>query len=249
MASKNKFDIYGNTVHISRDGWDKLANTTFREDYIDELMSVTWGISNGYIYSQKLGYLHRYIMGKWYGNDMVEKMTSSGFVVDHMNNDSFDCEISNLCFLSSDENKAKGFTVDKQSHELRWDIALNMFKDFDTSYFQITIFFNKTMYLVNSQTNESYPASSLKLLYNKNYDMVINDARYILLSYKESGKFGLSKLNFVEYKIEKAHLMHLNEEDRDKAVIEIDGKQYLIINEHTRMLKINYDKGWTPKNE
>ena len=67
MASKNRFEINGDTVHIFRDGWEHLASTSYRDDYIDELQSVTWGITNGYLRSNKLGYLHRYVVGKWYG--------------------------------------------------------------------------------------------------------------------------------------------------------------------------------------
>lgn len=249
MASKNKFDVHGEVVHISRDGWDKLASTTYREDYYGELKSVTWGITNGYLRSQKLGYLHRYIMAKWYGQDVLDKMTAAGFVVDHMNNESFDCQISNLSFLSSDENKAKGFTVDKQSNELRWNLALNMFKDFETGYFQMTIFFNKTMYFINADTNESYPVSALKLLYDTNYEIVINDARYIMLSYKEAGRFQLNRLNHIELKIEKAQFIFLNEQEKDRALVEIDGQHFLLINDHTRVVKVNYEKGWKPNSE
>ena len=249
MSSKNRFEINGDTVHIFRDGWEHLASTSYRDDYIDELQSVTWGITNGYLRSNKLGYLHRYVVGKWYGTDVLDEMTKSGFIVDHMDNDSFNCNIDNLSFLSSDENKAKGFTVDKQTKELRWNIALNMFRDFSTGYYQTTIFFNNTMFFVNDNTKESYPVSSIKLLYTCGYEIVINDARYILLNYKDNGKFSLGKLNYADYKIEKAILFNLNEEDKDKAIIDIDGKQFLIINEHTRMLKIQYDKGWIPEKE
>lgn len=247
MASKNKFEVHGETIHISRDEWSKLACTTYREDYYDELKSVTWGESKGYLKSQKLGYLHRYIVSKWYGQELLDEMTKAGWVVDHMNNNGFDCEISNLYFLSSDENKAKGFTVDKKSEALRSRIALNMFKDFTTGLFQITIFFNDEMYFVNSITGESFQVSSLKLLYNADYTLVINDARTILLNYEQNKKFELGKLHFIDYKIEKALLIRLKDEDRNKAIIEIDGEHYILINERTRMHKINYDKGWLPK--
>ena len=71
MASKNRFEINGDTVHIFRDGWEHLASTSYRDDYIDELQSVTWGITNGYLRSNKLGYLHRYVVGKWH---LIQKM-------------------------------------------------------------------------------------------------------------------------------------------------------------------------------
>jgi hypothetical protein len=188
-------------------------------------------------------------MAKWYGQDILDKMTAEGFVVDHMNNESFDCQISNLSFLSSDENKAKGFTVDKQSNELRWNLALNMFKDFETGCYQMTIFFNKTMHFENVDTNERYPVSALKLLYDTNYEIVINDARYIMLSYKDAGRFQLNRLNHIELKIEKAQFIFLNEQEKDRAFVEIDGQHFLLINDHTRVVKVNFEKGWKPNSE
>lgn len=247
MSSKNTFMQNGDILTISREGWDIRPVATFREDYIDEMKSVTWGVNNGYLYNRKLGYLHRYIVQKWYGQEVLDAFTKADCVVDHMDGNKYNCQISNLAFLSSDENKAKGFTVDKQRHEMQWNLALNMFRDFDTGYYQITIFFNKMMYLVNSASGEYYPVSALKLLYTTGYEIVINDARSILLSYRENGKFGLGKLSYAEYRIEKARLFRLEEKDKNRAVIEIDGEEYLIINEHTRMLKINYEKGWVPQ--
>jgi len=241
--------LHGNVISICRNGWESVASTTFRKDYFNELKNVTWGISNGYLYSKKLGYLHRYIMEKWYGKDLLDEMTANGWVVDHMDNDSMNCEISNLCFLSSDENKAKGFTVDKQSEALRSDIALNMFKDFSTDLFQISIFFNKETYFVNKEAGEYYSVASLRLLYDTDYTIVINDARTILLDYQHSGNFKLRNLHFVDYKIEKALLLPMKDEYKNKAVIEINGEQYLILNEYTKMHSLYYEKGWLPKSK
>jgi hypothetical protein len=84
------------------------------------------------------------------------------------------------------------------------------------------------------------------LLYDTNYEIVINDARYIMLSYKENGKFQLSRLNHVDIKIEKAQYVFLNENERDRAFVEIDGQHYLLVNDHTRVVKVNYEKGWKP---
>lgn len=53
-----------------RDGWDKLVFSAYREDYFDELSTHTWGLVNGYFYnSTHGGYLHRYMMAKWYSSD------------------------------------------------------------------------------------------------------------------------------------------------------------------------------------
>lgn len=244
MPSKNKFEINGEIVFITSEGWDKLAHTTYREDYYPELSSVTWSQNGAYLRNSKLGYLHRYIAAKWYGVDMLKEMDEAGWIVDHMNNDGFDCQIENLSFLSSDENKAKGFTVDKQSEEMKYHIALNLFRDFSTGCFQITMFFNDEVALCEG--GEMFCVSSLRLLYDTDYRIVINDTRDVLLSYTLSKKFDLSKLHHKEYKYEKAFYTTLKPEEKGAAVVERDGKMMLLINEHTKMLKVNYDKGWLP---
>lgn len=140
--SKNTFNREGNLIYITRPDWDFIATASVRDDYEAEMRSVTWGLNKDrYPHNARLGTLHSYVMKKWYGEDTCQKMKAEGFVIDHMNNNSTNSNISNLCFLSSDENKAKGMTVDKLSarHEL---IALSMYKDFDTGLFQTTIVFN-----------------------------------------------------------------------------------------------------------
>lgn len=68
--SKNTFEIDGDTISITRPKWGFKAYATIKEDYLDEIQSVTWGLSNDrYPYNSKLGTLHSYIMKKWYGEE------------------------------------------------------------------------------------------------------------------------------------------------------------------------------------
>lgn len=100
MPSKNKFEVNGNTIKISRDGWDALVFATYREDYYKELSTHVWSLNKGYPYNATLGGgLHRYMMAKWYGEDVLRDFTDRGYVVDHMNNDHMNCCITNLEFL------------------------------------------------------------------------------------------------------------------------------------------------------
>ena len=47
MPSKNRFTLNGNEIHIFRENWPQIAMTTYREDYYEELTSVTWTENNG----------------------------------------------------------------------------------------------------------------------------------------------------------------------------------------------------------
>lgn len=116
--SKNTFTISGDMITISHPDWDFIATATIQDDYAEKFQSVTWSKKGEYLYNEKLGgYLHIYIMKKWYGEETYEQMSADGYVVDHMDNNGRNCCIDNLFFLLENENKAKGFTVDQYSEE------------------------------------------------------------------------------------------------------------------------------------
>lgn len=249
MASKNKFNIHDNTISISRTGWSKLACTTFRDDYCDDIKKYTWGDKNGYLWCQTFGYLHRYIAEKWYGKDVLDEMASKGFIVDHMDNNGFNCGIENLCFLQKDENTAKGFTVDKKREALRHRLALSLFRDFITGCFQITMFFNEAAVMI---TNEGqFHVSVIKLLYSNDtdYRIIINDAKSVLDNYEINSQIDFLKLNHIEMRFEKAMFVVLTPEEikAGACLVQRDGKTFLVLRSGTtQMHSVGYDEGWKP---
>ena len=149
-----------------RSEWDQLAFASYREDYFEELSSHTWGLKKGYPYNAALGGgLHRYMMAKWYGEDVLAQFTEKGYVVDHMNNNHMDCQITNLEFLKKAYNTAKGQSFDVDSREMRSRIAVNIFKDFSTGLYQITIGCNDP---IGQQLSDGKIRwiNNIKLLYN-----------------------------------------------------------------------------------
>ena len=42
--SKNKFEIHGDRISISHLDWDFIASASIKDDYAEELQSVTWSI-------------------------------------------------------------------------------------------------------------------------------------------------------------------------------------------------------------
>lgn len=199
--SNNSFDISGDLVRIHTADGMFHAVASIRDDYRDELMSVTWGKNGKYFYNAKLGYLHRYIMEKWYTKEILDTMTADNFVVDHMDGDGFNCNINNLCFLSRNENVAKGNTLDIECKNTE-HIALKMFKDFQTELIQITIFFNYPAKLILEGLERDAVVELAFLLYDADYRIVINDARLIMLDYRNNYEFIPNKLRFIDYQIE-----------------------------------------------
>ena len=245
--SANRFEVNGDTITIMKDGWDQLVLATYREDYYEELTTHTWGIVNGYPSNTSLGgYLHRYMMAKWYGEDVLRDMTAKGYVVDHMNNNHMDCRISNLEFLKNNRNTAKGQYMDKEMEQLRSKIAICLFKDFVTGYYQITIGCNDHIIRTDNE-GKIHHINEIKLLYNCEYPFVILDAETILTEYESSHRIILSHLNHCDYREVEAPEISLTEEEKNHAVIIRDGVPYLVLGEGKAMIHtVHYDKNWTP---
>ncbi|MCD7966229.1 MAG: hypothetical protein LUG90_10755 [Clostridiaceae bacterium] len=200
--SKNTFGIIGDVITITRPEWHFVAQATVRKDYLEEIQSVTWVLNNNrYLYCRKLGTLHSYVMKKWYGEELCQEMNNNGYVIDHMDNESYNCCINNLCFLHNADNKAKGFTLDQKSKDKSF-IALTMYKDFSADRFQITIVFNYPATLKLTGFDHSSVIDLAYLLYECNYPKVIADAQNILLDYKDNYTFEPEKLRAVDYHIE-----------------------------------------------
>lgn len=241
--SKNTFSVNGDIISIMRDEWDALALATYREDYYEELTQHTWYLNDGYPYNQSLGGgLHRYMMAKWYGEDVLSDMTARGFVVDHMNNNHMDCCISNLEFLKHNRNVAKGQYFDKEAEYLRQRIAVTMFKDFKTGYYQITIGCNAPIC-----SNDGRFINAIKLLYTTPYSQVVLDAEKILTQYDEERRISLGNLDFCDKRITFSPNIELTEEEQNQAVVMRDGIPYIVIgNGKTFIHSIHYDENWEP---
>lgn len=247
--SKNSFSVHGDTIYINGEDWNSLGMATYREDYYDELTTHTWRRDDkGYLTNQSLGGgLHRYMMKKWYGEDVLKDMTDKGFVVDHMNNEHPDCRISNLEFLIGDKNTAKGQWVDKYGKIMRGKIALHMFKDFSTGLYQITIGFNDNVYIMN-RNGESRLLNSIKFLYDCDYPLVVTDAQAILEEYASQGRINLQYLRYCDIKVTVAPHLELTEEEKKKTVIQRDGKVYLLLKKgKCEIDQVAYEKGWKPR--
>ena len=117
-------------------------------DYTDDLWEVIskskWRTDGKYIYSGTKT-LHKIVMEYWYGIDCHKKMIENGFVVDHIDNDGFNCLYENLEFLNRIKNWFyKGNYYDIERAKKIPMAAVNIFKKKSGDKFQITIGFNKT---------------------------------------------------------------------------------------------------------
>ena len=245
--SKNTFTVDGDTIAIMRSEWDQRALASYREDYYKELASHTWGLKNGYPNNDALGGgLHRYMMAKWYGEDVLAQFTEKGYVVDHMNNNHMDCRITNLEFLKKAYNTAKGQSFDVDSRSMRFRIAVNIFKDFSTGCYQITIGCNDS---IGKKTPDGviHWINDIKLLYNCDYSIVINDAENVLRIYDTEGRIAVSSNNACDVRINYAPDIQLTDEEKGQALVRRGDKWYMIIgNGNAYLHTVHFDEGWVP---
>lgn len=246
-TSKNTFEIHGDTIHIMRDEWDQIAFATYREDYYKEISTHTWSLSNGYPSNTTLGGgLHRYMMEKWYGEDVLRDLTEKGYVVDHINNNHMDCRICNLEFLKHNRNVAKGQQLDKESAAMQHRLAISLFKDFSTGCYQITIGCNDCI-ISTDRSGKVHYINAIKLLYNCDYSLVVLDAEAILAEYETTGGFSTGRLHCCDQRVDEAIDIELSEEEKKQAFIVRDGIPYLIIgNGQTYLHSVHFEEGWLP---
>lgn len=252
--SKNKFEVVNGDIHITKEDWPVVGMTTYRDDYFEELTSKTWTFTKanggtddkGYLSNGTLGLLHRYIVAKWYGQNVLEEITAKGYVIDHMNNNHVDCRIFNLEFLKKAYNTAKGQAFDVDSKALEHNIAVNLFKDFSTGCYQMTIGCNDDI-VGTTVDGKKYHIVAILLLYDCDYSIVINDAENILRVYETEGRIDVGKTYACDIKIRKAVDIQLTEEEKNGAVVIRDGVPYLILGNGKAFLNsVHYQKGWLP---
>ncbi|PJW21986.1 hypothetical protein CV632_01285 [Geobacillus thermodenitrificans] len=213
-------------IYFKDENINKLGYTEYDEKLWEKIISTKWHVKKGrYINSSKLGTLHRLVMAHWYGEEALAQATKMNFVVDHMNNDGFDCRLSNLCFISKDRNTAKGQTYDKKRKEAIDTIALNIFKDFKTQLFQITIAFNtRTIFKINDKLVEIV---NMRLLYENDFERTLLDAEKILHEFTKYGRVDTKRLNFIEMEYTEPILLELSPDEKNSAFIERNGEVFL----------------------
>lgn len=159
-------------------------------------------------------------------------MYESGYIIEHLDNDGFNCDISNLYMLKKVKNTYKGWNFDLEAKEALPIIGLRIYHVLSNKTFQITIVFNQTF--VNSKSGKAL--SKVLLLYDYNYEIVLQDAEQILESIVETGIVNLDKwkelYRFKDMKVSYSEDIELTEDEKKQGVgtlIERDGKMLILV--------------------
>ena len=245
-AKDQKITHDSTTITISRPTFKCLASATYTEDLYNMVASTTWTkvtseTGNGYLKSTKYGLLHQLVIRYFYGEDVLNEAYKNNFVIDHLDNNGYDCTYGNLTLIPKKENSAKGLTYDIERAESIRKFAINITKDFNTQEFQISIAFNQPANIRIEDMEE--PLAILYLRYGTEYKTTFIDARSILNDLNEEGFLNLANLRHNGLDYRKAEVMFTTHDEiasgyaiRDGQICGIQGSQ------HTFMIKPNHNK-------
>lgn len=248
MPEKDQeISIVNDHIHILRKKFDKLAFTSYTPELYESIKQATWTpTKDGYMTSKKFGKLHRHVMVLKYGKDVIAEAYKNSFIIEHFNNNGFDCSYTNLEIVPRDLNSAKGLTYDKEVQKNKRLFALNFTRDEESGEFQISIAFNEPHYRVID--NRIIPLAAIYLRYGKDYKTTFRDAQSILNDLVKNNGFKFSNLRTSKVLIKKAIEMEISEEEaedglafRDDQLYFVQGSKHTFITELGHMKDLHHD--------
>ncbi|MGL5254031.1 MAG: hypothetical protein ACRC9L_03325 [Brevinema sp.] len=244
------------TIQFNAEGVNKLGFTNYTEELWEIIKNYTWSVkkdNNGlpkYLLANKLGKtLHQVVIDYYFTEKTRIDAYDKGYIIEHLDNNGFNCKISNLYFMKKLMNTYKGWGFDKNSKESIPIVAIKMFHIIETKRFQITLAFNTRF----TNTSTGKDLCSVKFLYDTSYEIVFQDAETILDYIVTNMHFDIidlrELLRYKDYRLEEYENFDLTEEYANLQggnCIVKDGKVYIVqgFDEKMRIHSIHYDKEW-----
>lgn len=239
-------NLYGYTTYTER-VWEKIKDLNW---YVDENKFIKGEKTYIYTGSSKFGKykdLHQIIMLIWYGVDKIKEAYDQRFIVEHHDNNAFNCSIENLSFASNDINIAKAHTFDKERPRLIDKVTVNFFKDFKSRKYQITLGFNKPYTLVEgSQTTN---VTAMYLLYSDDFRLVFTDASRIVWDLLEKDSIDLTLLRYIDREIQPDIYIYARNGEELPSFMIIDGQPVVILSDKLRLNRVSPRKGLYGNND
>lgn len=232
MAVKDqKVTHNGKQITIFRPSFKHLASATYDDELFKKIASVTWSVSRSrtgkeYLKSKKYGLLHKLVYSHFFGQDVLDEAYKEGFVIDHLDNNGYECICENLALIPKRENTAKGLTLDIERNETIDWFTLNITCDFETREFQIAIIFNQIFIGVINKVK--IPLQALYFRYGTDYKTVLIDARAIINDLNTLKMLNFDNLRHISYDYDRAEIVPATLEEIESGIIMKDGKPYFI---------------------
>jgi hypothetical protein len=233
--------VYNDCISINIDGMSKLAFVDYSEDMLEIIKSARFRVPRTpetrtkykYPYSNEYGKtLHQIVFDFYFSEEKRTELYAQKYIIEHLDNDGFNCRISNLYFLKDIKNTYKGWHLDKISKESMPVVAMKIYHIFENKTFQIVLFFNQSF--VNKRTLNYL--QTVKLLYEYNYEIVLQDAEQILESIVNTGEIRFDQwrklYRYNDIRMTYFPKIELTEEEKQQGfgtLIWRDGKALLLV--------------------
>lgn len=220
-----------NKIMIYRPCFKTTAFTTYDEELFKKICSVTWSVLRSktgkeYISSSKYGSLHQLVIKNFYGEDVLVEAYENNLVIDHLDNNGYDCSYENLALIPRKQNCAKGLTYDIERREAINKFVIDISKDMDSKEFQISLAFNQPFYL--TRNGEEIYIQNLYLRYGIDFKTAFIDAQSILNDLDSSDSVNFKNLRYSDMCYVKAKQIKYTPDILDKPLIVKDNEIYFV---------------------
>jgi hypothetical protein len=253
-------EVWNDKISINIMGMKKLAFVDHTPEMYDLIKNARFRIPETeeakeyykYPYSKEYKKtLHQISFDYYFGEELRREAYSKNYIIEHLDNDGFNCSISNLFLLKKIKNTYKGWNFDKVVENSKHIAALRIYHVLENRTFQITIAFNELYH--NDHIGKSL--EKIRLLYPYNYEIVLQDAEQIIeaISNRENINFERWKeiYRFKDIRIKYAPELQLTEEEKQQppgSLVIRDGHYYFIVGKTDTgvglITSIPYDKNW-----
>jgi hypothetical protein len=171
-------------ITIETAGGKYLVEVDNNENIINKIKENRWHLKHKkYLYCSKLKKsLHHLVMEEFYGKAVIRELIDNGYVIDHIDNKSFDNRISKLYYIIKIANSHKGQRLDKKRASQGCELfTLSLYNMYPKEQFIIKICFNELRIFLSpvDEKNKQRIVQTLEFIYNRKHDdykIVIDDA-------------------------------------------------------------------------
>lgn len=263
MREEVKLEVRDEKISIHITGMKKLAFVDYTPEMYELIKNARFSIPKtekaikNYKYPYSKEYkktLHQISFDYYLSEEYRKEAYNKNYIIEHLDNDGFNCSISNLFLLKKIKNTYKGWNFDKVVSDNQHIAALRIYHILENRTFQITIAFNKSFH--NNYIGKTI--ENIRLLYPYNYEIVLQDAEQIIESISNEEAINFEKWSevyrFKDKCIEYATELELTEEEQQLppgSFIIKDGNPYLIVGvtdtSAALIASIPYKKNWNIK--
>lgn len=236
-----ELSVWDDKISINIKGLNKLAFVDYTPEMYELINNARFRIPKDEAAREQYKYpysneykktLHQISFDYYFGVELREDAYAKDYIIEHLDNNGFNCSISNLFLLRKNKKTYKGWHFDKLVNDNKHIAALTVYHILENKTFQVTIVFNAAY--KNPVTGMLL--QKVRLLYSYNYEIVLQDAEQIIEAISNGEEIHFEKwkeiYRFKDIRFEYAAEVELTDEEKKQTpgtLIMRDGQYYILI--------------------